>query len=402
MKYAVSKVLSGSILLVTLILAASSSHAIVITYVNPGPADGMVHGGFTNIVQVSQPGFYTTTDFLSHGTVISRFDTAIGHGTFPTIESSATAQVEVATDLSNASGTGTRSIVSPITNASFLAARGETYQPGPNGNYSSNTFVHSGNASSASTPTPWIVFVDPEPGEVAGTPVDVTIDASILGSLSVAGSSTADATWNVTTTTHGSVMASTQSLAAAGTSPISDSGTLTFTIPLGTTFELLVHYDLNTAGNGAGANSFSELTASLVEVSAVIAPPVPPMFTTTFLNPLGNTTTSSNPAGPYKKNRTIPVKFELLDEDGLPVSDAVATTLDVRLGAYYDLPGSGGTAVDPGDNPPDNGDSFRYLGDGMFMFNLGTKHADWIADYSYRVVVEVDGATVGQGFFALR
>jgi len=397
-----SRVVFVGTLLIALAIATPISGAITITYVNPGPNDGVVYGGFTNIVQVSQPGFYTTTDFLTNGNVIARFDTAIGHGTFPTIESSATAQVEIGTDLNSATGTGVRSVFAPITNASFVAARGQTYQAGPLGNYSSNAFVHSGDASSTTTPTPWVIFVDPEMGEVAGTPVDVTIDASILGGLSVAGVSTADATWNVTTTTHGSVMAGTQSLATAGTSTISDSGSLTFTIPLGSTFELFVHYDFNTAGSGAGANSFSEISASLVEISAEIAPPVAPMFAAFFLNPLGNATSSSNPAGPYKKNRTIPVKFDLLDENGDLVTDAAAELLDVRLGAYYDLPILGGTAVDPGDNPPDNGNEFRYLGNGRFIFNLSTKHSDWIPDYSYRIVVEVDGEESGEAFFALR
>jgi len=397
MKNGVSAVMSACLFAVLFCAGAPSSQAIIITYSNPGPTDSVVYGGFNNIVQVSQPGFFTTTDFLSHANVIARFDTAIGHGTFPLTESTATAQVEIGTDLNSPTGTGIRTVFAPITNASFLAARGQTYQPGPNGNYSSQSFVHSGNASTTTTPTAWLISVLPSVGEVAGTPVDVTIDADILGSISVAGASTADATWNVTTTTHGSVMANTVSLATAGTSPINDTGTLTFTIPLGTTFELFVHYDLNTAGSGAGANSFSEVTASTVEVSAVLAPP---MFTATLGNPIGNSTTPANPAGPYRKGRTIPVRFELRDTNGQLITNAAAQNLDVRISLYYDQPQ--GTTVPSAANPPQHGRAFRYRGNGKYGLTLRTRHPDWLPDYSYKAVVEVDGQPVGEAFFALR
>lgn len=402
MRGSVVRIVIAAVAALAIALVAPAGYAITITYDNPGPNDGQVHGGFTNIVQVSQPGFYTTTDFLSHENVIARFDTAIGHGTFPTIESTATAQVEIGTNLNSPTGTGVRSVFAPITNSSFVAARGETYQPGPNGNYSSNAFVHSGDASSTTTPTAWTIFVDPETGEVPGTPVDVTIDASILGNLSAAGSSTADATWTVSTTSFGAVMAGSQSQSVVGSSVISDSGSLTFTILLGSTFELFVHYDLNAAGSGAGANSFSEITSSLVEISAVISGPTPPMFTTAFLEPLGNVTTASEPAGPYKANRTIPVKFELYDENDELVSDAIAAGLDVRIDVFYEAPGAAGTPVDPGDNPGDYGDAFRYLGNGTYIFNLSTKHANWVPDYSYKIVVVVDGNPVGEAYFSLR
>ncbi len=380
-----------------LIAACERTEAIIITYSNPGPTDSVVHGGFNNVVQVGQPGYYTTSDFLSHSNVIARFDTAIGHGTFPNTESTATAQVEIGTDLNSPTGTGIRTVFSPITNASFLAARGQTYQPGPNGNYSSQSFVHSGNLSTGTTPTAWQISVLPSVGEVPGTPVDVTIDASIVGSLSVAGTSTADASWNVTTTTHGSVMAGTLSLGAAGTSALNDNGSLTFTIPLGTTFELLVHYNLNTAGAGAGANSFAEVTASTVEVSAVPSPT--PLFSATFGQPIGSGTTSASPAGPFNKNRTIPVKVDLRDSNGELVTDAAASALDVRIGLYYDQSQGGSTPAAA--NPPQHGSAFQYKNNGRYKLNVSTKHADWVKDHSYRIEVEVDGQSAGEAFFSL-
>jgi len=307
---------------------ANTVEAIIITYSNPGPNDSQVHGGFTNIVHVLQPGFYTTSDFLSHANVISRADTAIGHGTFPLTESTATARVEIGTNLNSPTGTGVRTVFSPIPNASTFTAAGQTYQPAPNGNYDSHAVVHSENLATGATPTPWVVNVLPSVGETPGTPVDVTINAWITGTVSVAGTSTADATWDVTTTTHGSVMAGTVSQVVVGSSPISDTGTLTFTIPLGTSFQLLVDYETNATENGAAANSFSEVTASAVQILAAF--PSPPMFTANFSGQLIGTN-SGNPARPYKANKTIPVKIQLKDAQGATVTDAVANGLDVRV-----------------------------------------------------------------------
>lgn len=128
-----------------------------------------------------------------------------------------------------------------------------------------------------------------------------------------------------------------------------------------------------------------------------------PELTATVGEPLGNETSSAAPAGPYKQKRTIPIKFQLRNADAQLVSDAQAQALDVTLDVYYDQPGAGGTPVDPGDNPPDLGDSFRYDADAdQFIFNLGTKHAGWLPDYSYRVVILVSGSPIEEVYFSLK
>jgi hypothetical protein len=120
------------------------------------------------------------------------------------------------------------------------------------------------------------VHVDPSGLETPGTPAYVTIDASIAGYIEiVGGSAVADATWNVAAPGQGTVIGGTASQAVAGNSPFADSGSLTFMVPLGSSFDLLVDYDLSTSGAGAGADSTSEITASLVEVSASLTPPAP-------------------------------------------------------------------------------------------------------------------------------
>lgn len=257
------------ILLVALgaLLATVPAGAITITYVNTGPADSRVFVGFSNMSTGN-----TTSDLVSSGNAYSRNDTLFGPTAPPLHDSVIFSGAELGTNLNAPLGAGVRSVFSPF-NPTFFRTEGQTATAA--GSYSGNAFAFSGQTTSTS-PTVWIVHVDPSGAEVPGTPADVTVSASIDGDLSVAGASVADASWNVATTTHGTVISGSMSQTVPGASTFTDSNAITFTVPLGGTFELLVDYDLSTSGSGAGALSKSEVTSSLVEISAVIAPPVPP------------------------------------------------------------------------------------------------------------------------------
>ena len=222
----------------------------------------------------------------------------------------------------------------------------------------------------------------------------MTVNGTIAGSVAVAGASVADASWNVATIGFGTVMSGTANQAVPGTTPFSDSGSLTFTVPLGGTFELLVDYDLSTSGSGAGADSTSEIASSLVEISAVIAPPLAP-FSTTFLAPALTGTTAATPAGPFQARRAIRVKMQLRDTNGDLVADATAKTLDVGVTVF---PVPSGPAIDLGARPP----RIRYrAGQDMFVFRLKTRAAGFVAGQTYRLVIDVAGTPVGEGFFSL-
>ena len=245
---------------------AGAANAITITYVNLGPLDSRVFVGFSN----TAPGG-ATSDLVAAASATSRNDTLYGPpGPFSGFEAVAYSSSELGTNLNAPLGTGTRSVFAPL-NLTFFQAHGETLMPA--GIYSAHAFAFSGDTT-ATAPGHWIVHVDPSGAEVAGTPADVTVTGTIDGHVDVAGASIADASWDVATTSFGTVMSGTASQTVPGTSPFTDSGSITFTIPLGGTFELAVDYDLSTSGSGASANSTSEINSSLVQVSAVI----PPMF----------------------------------------------------------------------------------------------------------------------------
>ena len=85
------------------------------------------------------------------------------------------------------------------------------------------------------------------------------------------------------------------------------------------------------------------------------------------------------------------------------MSDAQATALDIRLEIHFDLAGTTGVLVDPGDNPPDGGNTFRYDPDNdLFIFNLGTKNSTWEADFSYRATILVSETLTREAYFGLR
>lgn len=253
-------------------LAPLAAQAITITYVNPGPADSRVYVGFLNDASGN-----LTSDLVASANAASRNDTVYGPlppiGQLPSYDAMAYGAAELGTNLNAPLGTGVRSVFAPL-NVGFFQAHGETLAG--TGAYASQVFAFSGDTT-ATAAMPWIVHVDPSGSEVAGTPVEVTVTGSIAGQVSVAGTAVADAAWTVATTGYGTVMSGTASQSVAGSTPFGDAGSLTFTLPLAGTFELLVDYQLSTSGSGVGADSTAEVTASLVEISAAFPPP--PMFT---------------------------------------------------------------------------------------------------------------------------
>jgi Tol biopolymer transport system component len=119
--------------------------------------------------------------------------------------------------------------------------------------------------------------------------------------------------------------------------------------------------------------------------------------------PLKNGTSVSSPTGPYKRGSTIPVKFSLLDGSGQPIPDAQAHAMVAQLDVCYEKPSVGGTAIDPGDYPPDAGDVFRYdAGAHQFIFNLSTKNPAWLANYTYGLDLMINGIKAGDVFFSLK
>jgi hypothetical protein len=236
---------------------SASAGAVTITYIDT--PDSRVFAGFANNASGN-----LTSDLISHPMAVSRNDTVLGPLP-PPFTAAANAGAELGTNL-NVVGTGTRSVFAPFNPAIFFQADGETLTAA--GSYSSHAFSYSGNTAS-SGPTPWVIHVDPSIGETPGTPVDVTVTGTISGFVTAAGGSVADADWNVATTANGTVMAGSASQSVPGTTNFSDSGSITFSVPLGSTFELLVDYDLTTSGSGAGAASTSNIASSLVEISAI-------------------------------------------------------------------------------------------------------------------------------------
>ncbi len=274
MKQRTTIVLRTALRVACLLIALSPiapAAAITITYVNPGPLDSRVFVGFANDASGN-----LTSDLIVDPAAASRNDTVYGPlppiGMLPSFDAMAYGAAELGTNLNAPLGTGVRSVFAPL-NPGFLQAHGATLAA--TGSYSSHAYAYSGNTTSTG-PTHWVVHVDPSGVETAGTPAVVTIDGSITGHVTVAGAALAAATWNVATSAFGAVMSGSASQAVPGNTPISDAGTLAFALPLGGTFDLIVDYDLSTSGSGAGADSTSEITPSLVQISAALAGP--PMF----------------------------------------------------------------------------------------------------------------------------
>jgi hypothetical protein len=376
------------------------ANAITITYVNAGPSDSRIFVGFANDSSGNM-----TSDLVSDPSAYSRNDTLYGPlpapGNLPGFDAMTYGAAELGTDLYCTVCYGARSVFAPLLYPStYFQAHGETLAP--TGTYSSNAFSFSGDTTSTS-PTAWIIHVDPSGSEVAGTPTQVMVTGSIAGFVSVAGSSMANALWNVMSPSNGTVMSGTSSQSTPGTTNFSDSGTLIFTIPLGSTFDLLVNYDLSTSGSGAGANSTSEVSQSMVQVSAVIVPPVAPVVTVSFPGPSLGGTTVVSPAGPYHKNRTIPIRIRVRDANGDLISDEEAKKLDARIVVYPTSEKGDGKPIELKPMPRRKDDTFRYnTGSNQFFYNLSTYGPAWTADQTYRIEVRINGKPLGEAFFSLR
>ena len=127
------------------------------------------------------------------------------------------------------------------------------------------------------------------------------------------------------------------------------------------------------------------------------------LYSVTWVPPLHEGTSAEAPDGPFKRGRTLPVKFRLYGAQGELVPDEEAEALTARLEVFYDQPCSEGTPVDPGDSPSDPGDEFRYVAeDDLFIFNLSTKDAAWLAGYTYGLEILINDVKAGEVFFSLR
>jgi hypothetical protein len=139
------------------------------------------------------------------------------------------------------------------------------------------------------------------------------------------------------------------------------------------------------------SDSFSTFAVAVKELNLI------------WVSPLHDGTSVTTPDGPYKLGRTIPVKFRLHTPDGALISDSEAQALTADLNSFYAAPGCSGAPEDPGDDLPDTGGTFRYdAGDDLFIYNLSTKNPLWLANYTYRLEIAIDGMKVGEVFVGLR
>lgn len=102
---------------------------------------------------------------------------------------------------------------------------------------------------------------------------------------------------------------------------------------------------------------------------------------------------------PFKRGSTLPIKFQVSDELGNPVSDAVCT-----LTIYYLQSGApSGEAEVVSTAAGDWGDQFRYdARDDLYIFNLSTKDASYLGYYTYQAEVTLDDGTTLSVDFSLK
>jgi len=176
-------------------------------------------------------------------------------------------QSEIFTNLNN-TGPGTNRFIAVPGAGRFVAEGTGTVATD---SYFTNSKVFSGDTSAIMVP--WIVHVDPTGTDIAGTPTLITISASIVGEVEAVGTATADANW-LLDTNFGTIMSGSASQAAPGLTPFSDTGTLSFTIPLGTTFQLNMLYELDAVGTGISdsrAEIFSSSAGPLLTGGSLLA-----------------------------------------------------------------------------------------------------------------------------------
>lgn len=173
----------------------------------------------------------------------------------PPFTASAFGQAEIFTNLNNTAPGTTRNVSVPGFGQFVAQGTGTT----GGDSYNAAASVYSGDTSSTA-PGTWTVFVNATGLEIPGTPTLVTIDASIVGEVFASGAGLANASW-LLSTNLGSVMSGTASQLVPGLTPFSDSGSLSFLIPLNSSFQLTLLYQLDATGAGI-ASSRAEVLAS--------------------------------------------------------------------------------------------------------------------------------------------
>lgn len=143
------------------------------------------------------------------------------------------------------------------------------------------------------------------------------------------------------------------------------------------------------------------ITAVVSEFSTISV--AVPSFDLPISLPIGDGTSAEFPAGPYKRGRTIPIKFRVEDNIGQLIDDELADSLTT----YFKVTKIGSTAVGVPEEIPeeiaDIGSVFRYDPAGnLFIFNLSTKSSEFEADHVYRVEIIIDGIQSGEIYFSLR
>lgn len=256
------------------------ARAANITYTNPSPPP------------TSKA--YTAVDVDASGEIGSNsLDGDMGAGAAATVvgpflvnHTIASATANIGHDLFSTTSTSLNKFVAAPAAGDFFAEGTSTDAAGF---YSSHAYAHSGDTSSPTPGTAWTIWVNPTGAEIAGTPTLLTLDASIVGDLFVnSGAATADASWNITTN-FGTIVSGSSSLNTVGTLPYSDTGSLSFVIPLGSSFQLTVEFDVMATGTGNSSSraEISSNTAMLDITAEVGVVPEPSTFALVGLGALG-------------------------------------------------------------------------------------------------------------------
>ncbi|MGE3313690.1 MAG: PEP-CTERM sorting domain-containing protein [Planctomycetaceae bacterium] len=231
---------------------ADDAIAATIHYVNPTPPP--VSQAFA-AVDVTASGVVTAP---SPTVTSSAFGGSLSHtrlGPSPPFTAMATGQAEIFTNLNSVAPTTSRTISIPGFGRFYAEGTGTAASD----SYSADSRVYSGDNSSL-VPSLWTIFVNATGLEVPGTPTLVTIDASIVGEVAASGGGNASANW-LLSSSYGSIMNGSAGQFTPGLTPFSDSGSLSFIIPLNSSFQLTLLYELNATGSGV-SDSRAEVFAS--------------------------------------------------------------------------------------------------------------------------------------------
>ncbi len=143
------------------------------------------------------------------------------------------------------------------------------------GGYNSEAFAFTGQGQATSfTPGPVTLDVIPTDGVTPGTPIEITITAAIEGRVSVfdngGNPNAANAWWRVASSA-GEIISGSELLDTTGIVDINDSGTLTFIVEAGQSFDLTLDFHAQAVGESEG-NSAASLRNGLVTIDAVVVP----------------------------------------------------------------------------------------------------------------------------------